>query len=158
MATPLVIKIANTLQQELNAADALLSLLQQEATALSERDLPRLAEIIEAKSQQLTLLDQASAIRQQILEEQKVPKSELQWRQLLDKCRDPRLVADWYRLEGLIKACKKENQINGKLLSRSQRTLDRLNQILRGQAPQSGLYNQKGGHSKGSKHLTYAQA
>lgn len=158
MATPLGFKIAQTLQQEFNAANHLLELLQQESAALSDRDLPLLASIVERKSQELVALEQAAMKRRNILLEQKLPVNEQNWRQLLGRCRDEKLISQWRSLEQLIKTCKQENETNGKLLARSQRVLSKLTQVLRGQSDADGLYNRKGSHHAGRRNLTYAQA
>lgn len=158
MATPLPFKIAQTVQQELTAATSLLALLQQESDALGSRDTQRLAAIIERKNQELVNLAQGANKRFAILTEQKLAHNQQNWMLLLARCRDEKLLQQWRSLELQIKACKQENETNGKLLARSQRVLARLTSVLRGQQEDQDLYNKKGSHSAGKRNLTYAQA
>ncbi len=158
MATPLAFQIAKIIDQELQAATKLLQLLQQESDALSQRNADQLAQIIESKSQELVSLDQASKQRKQLMTSQKLPADDKHWRQLLNRCRDERLIAQWQQLEDNIKLCKKENETNGKLLARSQRVVNRLTAVLKGQSADTSLYNQKGNHNASKRTLTYAQA
>lgn len=159
MATPLPFKIAQTVQQELNAANALFALLQQESDALGSRDTQLLATIIERKNQELVNLAQGANKRFAILTEQKLAHNQQNWILLLGRCRDEKLLQQWRALEQQIKACKQENETNGKLLARSQRVLAKLTGVLRGQAESNQeLYNRKGSHSAAKRNLTYAQA
>ena len=158
MATPLPFQIAKIIEQELQAANNLLSLLKQESEALSQRDITQLGTIIERKSQELVSLDQALRQRQQLMQSQKLPMDVKHWRLLLSRCRDERLMSQWQQLEDNIKLCKKENEVNGKLLARSQRVINRLTAVLKGQSADTALYNHKGNHNAGKRTLTYAQA
>lgn len=158
MATPLAFQIAKVIDQEFRAASQLLGLLQQESEALSQRNLAALSTIVERKSQELVALDQAGKQRRALLSSQKLPVDDKHWRQLISRCRDEKLLQQWHAIEQNILACKRENEINGKLLARSQRVIDRLMGALKGQSTDTSLYNQKGNHNAGKRALTYAQA
>ncbi|MBB3168455.1 flagella synthesis protein FlgN [Simiduia aestuariiviva] len=158
MATPLPFQIAKIIDQECRAASNLLQLLKRESVALSQRNIDELANIIEQKSQELVTLDQAGKQRHALLTQQKLPADDKHWRLLLSRCRDEKLLQLWQSLEQNIKRCKMENETNGKLLARSQRVLDRLTAVLKGQSADTSLYNQKGNHNAGKRTLTYAQA
>ncbi|UTA49454.1 flagellar protein FlgN [Simiduia sp. 21SJ11W-1] len=158
MATPLPFQIAKVIEQELRAATQLLALLSQETDALSQRNLGALSSIIEKKSQELVALDQAARRRRALLTDQKLPVDDKHWRLLLSRCRDEKLLHQWHAIEENILACKRENEINGKLLARSQRAVNRLMGALKGQSADTSLYNNKGNHNAGKQALTYAQA
>lgn len=158
MATPLAFQIHQIIQAELNAAKQLLNLLKQEAITLEKRDLNGLATLVEQKSQLLIELEQGGLKRQKLLQARQLSATETSWQQLLASTRNPELSQLWQSLASLVSACKRENETNGKLLARSQRTLSNLASLIRGQTPSQNLYNRQGNQNNSRVQHTYAQA
>lgn len=158
MATPLAFQIHQIIHAELNAAKQLLNLLKQESSTLEKRDLAGLATLVEQKSQLLVELEQGGLKRKKLLQSRQLSSTDLNWQQLLSSTGNAELGQLWQSLEALVAECRKENEINGKLLARSQRTLSNLASLMRGQTPSQNLYNRQGNQNNNRVQHTYAQA
>jgi len=150
MNTPNAAALTQHLQQDIQACETLLQLLEQERTALSERDLESMEAIIEKKATCLSLLEQSAKNRtawsQQFVtsdaqDQQAVSEA---WQTLLQQTNQQQLVDQWQQLKTLQSACKKANEVNGKILARNQKTFGRLLEIVRGQTASPSLYSTAG--------------
>lgn len=144
----------NHITADIHACEALLTLLEKERTALKERDLETLENIIHSKAAQLQHLEDSARTRSQwsqafISHAQgdgatgTHKKDDEMWRQLLSQ-QAPELATSWQRLKKLMEKCRAENEVNGKVLSRNQKTFTRLMTILRGQTGSTNLYSASG--------------
>lgn len=137
--------------RDIRAAEALTELLLEERQLLEQRQHEPLAELIERKTPLLEQLAQSAQQRQQWLIEAGLPADSRGWEQLLEHY--PEAIREsWPGLREAFERCQELNAVNGKLLSRSQQTLGRLLDLLRGQVAGPQLYNAAGntdGHQGG---------
>jgi len=146
--------LKHQLHTDTNSCQALLKLLSDEREALSARDHDQLDQIIQAKALHLQHLENSANTRTQwalaLKQGQKDPTEA--WSQImLDQ---PEEVATlWLQLKELLKTCRRENEVNGKILARNEKVFSRLVSILRGQQQAQSLYNSRGGNqAQGSGH------
>lgn len=153
--------IAQNIAQDTQACEALLQLLSVEREQLKNRELDALDATIAAKAQWLGQLEHSA--QQRTLWIQQSPLTAQQslsdaWQQLLTDCAKPDLAEQWQYLKKLLQQCRDDNEINGKLISRSQTTFKRLVNILRGQEEQTQLYTGRGAKSESCAKQQLGQA
>lgn len=138
--------INHMLQTDLASAQALLKLLSEERDALKERDHAKLEQIIQAKALHLQHLEGSANTRSQWSRALRAntQNSEHTFTQMLGEL-GPEVKTAWSQLKDLLAQCRHENEVNGKILARNQKTFSRLLSILRGQNAAPNLYNNKGG-------------
>lgn len=141
---PLKARIEFLVQADLNACTELLALLQAEREALTERKLPELVEIIEAKAKTIDLLDAQAQERREILAGLQRPSEESEWQALVKEVDDEALNQSWEELREMLTECKRFNEVNGRMISRGKQTLGKLLTLLRGQNIATDLYNAQG--------------
>ncbi|WP_083608015.1 flagella synthesis protein FlgN [Teredinibacter haidensis] len=152
-------ELIQQLQQDIAACEQLLSLLEQEREALGARDMEKLDTIIEQKAVQLSALEASAQARTLWAREhlQLNPADEnamrTAWQEMLDSANIPQLSKAWSRLKELQLACKDANEVNGKILSRNQKTFGRLLDIVRGQTATPNLYSAAGKST--SNHISH---
>ncbi|TVZ38528.1 flagella synthesis protein FlgN [Alteromonadaceae bacterium 2753L.S.0a.02] len=137
------------LQSDIAACETLLDLLAAEREALTNREFETLDAIIEQKTEKLTVLEQSAILRSQWLQnfaqKQALSISEQKnlWETVM-KDTTPNLKPTWEKLKTLQHKCKEENEINGKILAKNQKTFSRLLDIVRGQTAAPNLYSANG--------------
>lgn len=138
--------IQSLLEEDVKACNALLQLLEQERSALKERNHEQLEAIIHTKAHHLQHLENSAKIRSEWahLYQSSEQNPEEKWRSIMDE-QAPTTVKLWQELKQLLQQCRQENEVNGKILSRNQKTFSRLMSILRGQTGSTSLYTNKGG-------------
>ena len=140
-------RLAKSISNDINACQNLLALLEQEREHLKKREIESLDTIIEAKSKLLNQLHQSAFTRTQWTNQY---QSEAQngnasaEQSFSQYANENGLTEQWQKLQDLFKACQNANEVNGKVMMRSQSTHERLLNILRGQDNNSPLYNGKG--------------
>ena len=132
------------LQQDLQATRQLSELLQQEREALKARNHQRQSQLIEAKSQQMAILDGNRKKRERLLSGLGLTATKASWESLLKGASSPELPQLWQSLTAEFEACQQANVVNGKMIGRSRQIFGRLLNIMRGQVAAPDLYNQKG--------------
>ncbi|MCV6620875.1 MAG: flagellar protein FlgN [Cellvibrionaceae bacterium] len=136
--------IADLVDQDLTSSLALLHLLEKEQEALQERDHEYLRELLEEKTALLNTLDSGSLQRAEILKELQQPNDQFAWESLIEAMGDDDLKDHWQSLKDTIAQCQQLNEINGKIIARSQQTVRSLMQLIRGEDGKQGLYNASG--------------
>lgn len=136
--------ICDLVDQDLTTSLALLHLLEREQEALQERDPEVLRELLEEKTGLLNTLDAGAQQRAEILTELNRPTDKHAWESLLDALGDNDLKEHWESLKDTIVECQEINEINGKIIARSQQSVHSLMQILKGKADSPSLYTQNG--------------
>ncbi|MCV6625672.1 MAG: flagellar protein FlgN [Cellvibrionaceae bacterium] len=136
--------ILDLVDQDLTTSLALLHLLEKEQTALQERDNESLRSLLEEKTALLNTLDAGAAQRTEILRDLKQPTDRYAWESLIDALGNKDLKEHWHDLKDTINECQQLNEINGKIIARSQQTVQRLLQIMRGEDMQQHLYGERG--------------
>lgn len=150
--------IAVQLQGDIAACEALLQLMQDERAALQARDSEALGQIIEDKASHLIKLEQSALTRAEWARNLKSDSPENAWGELLENLQQPELAQQWQQLKQLMDECRVQNEVNGKLLARSQHTFGRLLNIMRGQSDAPALYNQKGSRAQGGSSHNFGEA
>lgn len=139
---------------DIHACEQLLELLSREHLALTQRNTEQLEKIINDKSVILSQLNQSAITRSQWVNHFK-QASQSQPQAITDTftavAQKAGLAKQWETLQALFKQCKMANEINGKTMTRSQATNERLLSILRGQHNNPHLYDGKG--AKGQRGL-----
>jgi flagella synthesis protein FlgN len=147
------------LKRDLHAAERLKALLSQERTLLQERNHEALSTVITEKNAHLTLLAGHAKERAALLEAIKLKDDPDSWQAFLNT--DPALrslIPLWQELRDNIKQCNELNNHNGKLVARSQQTLKKLIDLMRGKTPTAGLYDAQGSATYSAPSNTLTQA
>lgn len=140
--------IKNLIDSDIHNANELLKLLESEKSALELRQHESLKSLISEKKQIIATLEQNATGRQQILKQLGKADKPENWRELINNFG---LNQTWLELEQCLKRCDELNQINERIISRTQQSVGRLLDIFRGQFGQTGIYNEKGSkHNRGN--------
>ncbi len=119
---------ASLLENELEAAESLLSTLKNEFEALNNTIAPEeISQLAKQKEQQLITMEEASQKRISIIS---ITDSELSV--------EP-LKSLWKRLLRTAQTCQNQNQINGGIINTTKRHIEQANTILNGRQPVSEL-------------------
>ena len=151
--------VAQLLQGEVDAATGLVKLLREERDVLSGRDLERLRPLLEQKQEQLTRLGELSRQREDLLKASGYSSD----REGLEACtrhNDARgqLETLWQELVALLQECQKQTRINSGIVELSQQHIEQTLHALRGETPQTELYDPKGKTVGGPSSRRLAQA
>ena len=146
------------IQHDTAACTLLLDLLSQERDALKTRNADALEVILKNKTETLIRLDNSAKTRTLWAQQSNIDISDKGWTQLLQQLKQPEIVESWRKLKELIDECKKSNEINGKLLSRNQKTLSSLIDVMRGKTTNNSLYNAYGSSASGTASMKVGEA
>ncbi len=147
------------LQQDLNLAGQLLELAEQEFEALSQRDLPRLEQILGQKQPLLAVLAQHGNQRAKLLAGKRLPASRDGLSSLVANRPDKeRILTEADALEARLKDCHAANQRNGRIIRANQVAVSHTLGILRGSQDIPDLYDRRGGALRGSSNRPLSQA
>lgn len=145
--------------QDSAAVSQLKELLTQERAQLVERKQDQLAAIVEQKSILVDQLNHNSKQRQQILSTLNLPTNATGWDLFLQRnTATLPLREDWKLLISEFEDCQKMNDINGKIIARSQQTLHHLLNLLRGKVASPSLYTAQGMKTQQTSSYTVAKA
>lgn len=145
--------------QDTTAVAQLKVLLAQERSLLEQRKQDGLQRIIEQKSELVDVLNGNAKLRQQVLIALKLPPNAAGWDTFLQRnvATQP-LRADWTAVVAEFEECQRMNDVNGKMIARSQQTLNHLLGLLRGKVPSPSLYNAQGAKTQYASSYTVAKA
>jgi len=136
--------VEQLISSDIAACESLLQLLDEEQNALKDRQIEALEPIIEKKTSFLLHLEQSAIKRQQWSQQAKIAADSSAWQDLIEEFKRPGLLEQWRKLKALLDDCRDANEINGKLLARSQEMFERISNILRGQNQKVSLYGASG--------------
>ena len=140
--------VEQALRQDIQTCEALNALLENELQLLNDRKTRDLSGIINQKQDLMNRLEHSARQRSQwtrYLTERTGLSAEQAWHKLLDELGNPALQPLWEDLQAKVVACRRANEVNGKIINRGQRTLKQLLGILRGQYIETPrLYNATG--------------
>jgi flagellar biosynthesis protein FlgN len=153
----------NTLRQMIaqdsDAIAQLKQLLIRERELLEQRKQEGLQEIIEQKAAAVDLLNNSAKFRQQILATLGLPTNANGWDTFLQRnTATMPLRDDWKILVSDFEECQKMNDVNGKMIARSQQTLNHLLSLLRGKVAAPSLYTAQGTQTQHTSSYTVAKA
>jgi flagellar biosynthesis protein FlgN len=147
------------LAQDASAISQLKQLLSQERAQLEQRKQDELPRIIEQKVLLVDQLNINAKQRQEILSALGLPTTMNGWDIFLQRnTATLPLRNDWKILVSEFEECQKMNDINGKMIARSQQTLNHLLGLLRGKVAAPSLYTAKGIATQYTSSYTVAKA
>lgn len=143
--------VSQMLDNDLTAAQTLLELLQQENELLKQRKHLELEAILQQKSEQLNVLDAHARERTALLQSLGLPNDSDGWLSYMQDSPDlTPLIGKWQEIQRLVQQCNLQNDKNGKLINRSQQTLRRLLDLVKGKTAGETLYNAQGATTSSS--------
>lgn len=147
------------LAQDSAALSQLKQLLTRERELLEQRKQEGLQEIIEQKAAVVDHLNNSSKIRNQILNTLGLATNASGWDTFLQRnTATLPLRDDWKNLVNDFEECQKMNDVNGKMIARSQQTLNHLLNLLRGKVAAPSLYTAQGTQTQYTSSYTVAKA
>lgn len=150
--------ISQQIQSDIHACEQLIELFSQEREALKSRDTDTLGKLIETKATHLSHLEKSAQVRFNWSKSHAQTPNDKAWEKLIDTMRDTQLKKQWDKLKHLFGECKKENEINGRLIARNQQVFGRLIEIVRGQTQSPSLYGKNGSASAQTGSNRFGQA
>ena len=142
---------------DIEAATALLQLIDDEFQALQVRDLAQLQKLLDRKLPLLQQLERNGRERSLALQQAGVSIDREGLAQLAQASGNNELLARGDELAALLDQCQEANQRNGKVIRAGQASTGRLLDILRGQDTPS-LYDRHGGSTQSSRQRPLSQA
>ncbi len=140
------------IDQDVSLCTQLLQLLQSEQDALKNREVEKVESLLEQKVPILEALELSAKQRQSWASvSQGEENNEALWTSLLSSLGNTSVKTQWEKLKGLYVDVRAQNEVNGKLLSRHQGTLQRLLDIMRGKTASPSLYGASGYSSAASQ-------
>lgn len=145
--------------QDSAATLQLKELLIRERTQLETRKQDELPLIIDQKTQLLDQLNEHTKIRHQLLTSAGLSCDAKGWDSFLQQDVYTRpLREQWRQLVVEFEKCQKMNEINGKMIARSQQTLTHLVSLVRGKIAVPSLYTARGTQTQQGSSYTVAKA
>jgi len=145
--------------QDSAAIAQLKQLLMHEREQLEQRKQEELPRIVEQKTALVDQLSVSAKQRQHILTTLGLPINSNGWDLFLQRNTATLPLRDeWKQLISEFGDCQKMNDINGKMIARSQQTLNQLLGLLRGKVPAPSLYNAQGAKTQYTASYTVAKA
>lgn len=154
-----VTSLREMIAQDSAALAQLKQLLALEREQLEQRKQDELPRIVEQKAILLEQLNNSAKQRQQILTTLGLPANANGWDLFLQRNTTTQpLLNDWKMLVSDFEDCQKMNDVNGKMIARSQQTLSHLLSLLRGKVPAPSLYTAQGTKTQHTASYTVAKA
>lgn len=131
--------------QDKVALETLRDCLIKERECLETRNLDPMQALIEHKIQLIDQISQQVKFRAQVLSKLNLPQTADGWSQFLNRhpLTKP-LETEWQTVVSCYEECQSLNQINGKLVARSQKTFGHILNLIRGQVAAPSLYGANG--------------
>jgi len=137
MSQARVLELTELLDSQLGALEAVRDVLDRERDALRDRDVEGLERITADKQERLAA---AASFEQHRRELAPDPAS-------MDSLAETPAVAErWAKLLDLTRACRDQNEANGRVIRLQQRRVENTLTLLRGSGDQSDLYGPDGGN------------
>jgi len=141
--------LVHLIKQEEQNVQQLEQLLQQEKSALLQREFQHLQQHLQQKRQLLAVLEKNASQRQQLLQLTQLPATADGWRQLLWRTdQSGQATQRWEQLETLLRRCHGLNAVNEKLTHRTHMAASQMMDILRGAHNQPKLYTDTGARQR----------
>ncbi|MDO8344141.1 MAG: flagellar protein FlgN [Cellvibrio sp.] len=154
-----ITSLREMITQDSAALAQLKQLLTHEREQLEQRKQDELPRIVEQKAALLDQLNNSAKQRQQILTTLGLPANARGWDLFLQRnTATQALLGEWKLLVSEFEDCQKMNDINGKMIARSQQTLSHLLGLLRGKVAAPSLYTAQGTKTQHTASYTVAKA
>lgn len=161
MTEPLERELAEMLAKEQSALNTLMDTLEEEHSALKNRDLDAMRQTAQAKQTHLTQFNGLVQDRLSYLSTHDQDASESGFESLLELMphgAQKALTTQWQQLKTQFEQALLRNEQNGQLIHNSQARNRTLLSILQGQRNQPNLYNQKGSSQSGNSQHNLGKA
>ena len=129
---------------ELNMAKGMLELLTNEHALLTKGDPDAIKSISKQKLEHMQLMEQNISGRNQFLRSLGLTSDEQGLEKAVATMEDRTLSATWDELKSTAKQLKKQNEINGGIITLGQRRVKQALDILSGKENLTGTYSQQG--------------
>lgn len=150
----LIDSLVPLLNNDASQLASLEQILKEERTALETRNAEALQQAVERKAQTVRLIQDNAKAKSQLFAKHGLPVSPQHIKAALAKLQREDVLTLWDQVKAQLDHCQFLNEINGRIVSRSQQSVGRLMDILRGKDQQQKLYGQNGrGNALGSSHL-----
>lgn len=150
----LIDSLATLLDRDAKELEILEQSLVDERRALETRDHQGLQDSLTVKTRALAQLQGNSKAKTQLFAQHGLKASPTHIKAALQKVGRLDLLARWNQVNDQLDRCKALNEINGRILYRSQQSLGKILSILRGQSNQQQIYGENGrANSLGSRQL-----
>ncbi|MFT7560579.1 MAG: flagella synthesis protein FlgN [Flavobacteriales bacterium] len=133
--------------QNIATCHSLMALLHKEQEALQNRDADVIESIIKSKIPLLETLEHSARLRSEWTQRAQQAPGQEGWNSLLDELAHSDIRNLWRQLTDLYQKTREQNEINGKLLSRHQKTVGRVLDVMRGRTSAPTLYTAAGASS-----------
>ena len=151
-------RIVEILLSDISIATQLLEILDQEFTALSDRKLDVLQDLLAQKQPYLRQLEQHSKERSQLLTQEHLSADQQGLEQLASKSSTgPQLLENSASLNSFLEQCPAANLRNGRLIRSNQISISGMLNIIRGTDTPT-LYDKTGSTSPSAKQRPLSQA
>lgn len=152
-------EIETMLATDLDRGQQLLSLLEQETTAIKQRNFELMEQLLSEKAPLMEQLKQNGLKRTRWLQTVKKTQKTATWEGILTQLNLEHLIQQWQTNKALMAKCQTINTTNGQLVHRGLKCNERLLHILQGNTQEETLYNAKGLQKTGHKAIAaYASA
>ncbi len=153
--------VQELLNSDLSQATRLAELLKAERQQLEQRDSEKLRATVEAKLLLLQDMEKNEITRRNLIQLNGHKDDPITgWSQLLDELQpnnDNHLQSTWAKIKTQLAECEKLNQINNKIVNRTQKSVGRLLSILKGQNEPAEVYSKKGQTQRTGNRRSLAQ-
>lgn len=150
--------VKTMVDKDYDISQKLLAILQNETTSIRDRDFEGIKAILLSKASLLDQLKNHADIRKQWLISLHQVADEQHWQTLIKSFDAPEVLGKWSKVNETINECKKINNVNGVLISRSQKTHGQLLHLLKGNTPSNELYTARGNKQATRAYCTVAKA
>jgi len=132
------------LDTDIQVLSQLQSLLEEERTALETNAVESIQDIHPRKAYCLDQLRESARRKVHFLVQLGFRPDTGEALQFVRSLGEPRLTERWVQAQDALRHCQFVNEVNGRVIAHLQRRVDRLTEILRGQATQPKLYGKAG--------------
>jgi flagella synthesis protein FlgN len=152
-------RLEHHLGHEVEAVTQLLAVLGEEYAALQADDAHALENAVAAKHELVARLEVLGRERDKVLSEAGTDGEELEhWLVSVGHGEGSTVHRLWCELQALARNCHQQNNVNGAVVEVSQRHVQHVLALLRGQAQPTELYGRNGIASKTPSSTTFAKA
>jgi len=155
------VAIAQTILNGTALLESLVSVLEQENDALKSNNSTQLESVVQTKVELLQAIEANAMERSECLSSLGHTPDDSginTWLQQLNEKGRSEQKINWLTLKNTLESCKNANAVNGKIVHRSQRQVEQLLGIMRGQQHNQKIYDQSGGQSAVLSNRSIAQA
>lgn len=147
------------LDNDLDRGKQLLTLLEQETTAIKQRNFGLMEQLVSEKTPLMEQLKTNGIKRSRWLQTVKTTHLDADWQFILDQLKLGHVSEKWQAIKELMTQCQAINTTNGQLVHRGLKCNEGLLNILQGNTNEDTLYNAKGLQKTPNKALAaYANA